>query len=149
MLDFLIYSLILITCVVIVYLISNSFTNFSEYKKIIQKPEDVEIKPLKTDKVVVLSREQCPYCTRIKEKLKDYTNYTIVSYNPDGSLAYDSNFSNMTLPERESITTTIDKFIKDSKQFGLFFPTVLYGSQTVIGHPSDDGINKIFKKLTL
>ena len=147
MLELLILSLILITCIVILYFISNIFTNFSEYKKVIKNPEDVQIEPLKTDKVVVLSREQCPYCTRIKEKLKGYTNYTIVSYNPDGSLEYDSNFSDIPLSERESITTTLDKFIKDSKQFGLFFPTVLYGSETVIGHPTDNGINKIFKKL--
>ena len=148
MLELLISSLLLITCAVIVYFISNSFTNFSEYKKLIQNPEDVEIEPLKTDKVVVLSREQCPYCTRIKEKLKDYKNYTIVSYNPDGTLDYDSNFSFMTLPERESITTTVKKFIEDSKQFGLFFPTVLHGSETVIGLPTDNAINKIFKKDT-
>ena len=147
MLELLISSLILITCIVILYFISNSFTNFSEYKKVIKNPEDVQIEPLKTDKVVVLSREQCPYCTRLKEKLKGYTNYTIVSYNPDGSLEYDSSFSDIPLSERESITTTLDKFIKDSKQFGLFFPTILYGSETVIGHPTDNGINKIFKKL--
>ena len=139
------FLLIILSCV-IVYFISNIFTTFSEYKKVIKSPEDVQIEPLKTDKTVVLSREQCPYCTKIKEKLKEYTNYTIVSYNPDGSLEYDSNFSYMSLSERESITNTVNKFIKDSKEFGLFFPTVLYGSETVIGLPTDNNINKIFKK---
>tara|TARA_Y100000389_G_scaffold205043_1_gene262375 strand:+ start:11059 stop:11436 length:378 start_codon:yes stop_codon:yes gene_type:complete len=123
------------------------FTNFSEYKKVIKNPDDITIEPLKTDNVVILSREQCPYCTKIKDKLKEYTNYTIISYNPDGSLEYDSSFSKLSLPERESITNTVDKFIKDSKDLGMFFPTVLYGSESIIGLPTDNMINKIFKKV--
>jgi|TARA_B100001769_G_scaffold186119_1_gene147494 glutaredoxin len=122
------------------------FTGFSKYEKIIKTPDDIQIKPLKTDKVVVLSREQCPFCTQMKEKLQGYTNYTIINYKPDGSLEYGSEFSNMSIDERESITNTTNKFIQDSKDFGLYFPTILYGSETVIGLPTDNYINKIFKK---
>ena len=147
MLDLSISFLIIILSCVFIYFINILFTNFSEYKKVIKTPEDVIIEPLKTNIVVVLSREQCPYCTKIKDKLKDYTNYTIISYTPDGSLEYDSSFSNMPLSERESITNTVNKFIKDSKDFGMFFPTVLYGSESVIGLPTDNNINKIFKKV--
>tara|TARA_B100000900_G_C20602258_1_gene726138 strand:- start:1939 stop:2316 length:378 start_codon:yes stop_codon:yes gene_type:complete len=122
------------------------FTNFLKYEKIIKNPEDIQIKPLKTDRVVVLSREQCPFCTQMKEKLQGYTNYTIINYKPNGTLEYDSEFSNMSIVERESITDTVDKFIKDSKDFGLYFPSILYGSESVIGLPTDNYINKIFKK---
>ncbi len=147
MLDLTISLLIIILSIVFIYFINVMFTNFSEYKKVIKNPDDITIEPLKTDNVVILSREQCPYCTKIKDKLKEYTNYTIISYNPDGSLEYDSSFSKLSLPERESITNTVDKFIKDSKDLGMFFPTVLYGSESIIGLPTDNMINKIFKKV--
>ena len=147
MLDLTISLLIIILSIAFIYFINVMFTNFSEYKKVIKSPDDITIEHLKTDNVVVLSREQCPYCTKIKDKLKEYTNYTIISYNPDGSLEYDSSFSNMSLPERESITNTVNKFIKDSKDLGMFFPTVLYGSESIIGLPTDNMINKIFKKV--
>ena len=71
---------------------------------------------------------------------------SIINYKPNGSLEYDSQFSNMSIDERESITNTTNKFIQDSKEFGLYFPTILYGSETVIGLPTDNYINKIFKK---
>ena len=146
MLELSISCLFIILSCVFIYFISTMFTGFSTYKKIIKTPEDIEIEPLKTDKVVILSREQCPYCTHLKEKISDYKNYTIINYKPNGSLEYDSQFSNLSIDERESITNTTDKFIKDSKDFGLYFPSILYGSESVIGLPTDNYINKIFKK---
>jgi len=146
MLELSISVLIIILSIITVYFISTSFTNFSEYKKVIRKADDVTIIPLKTDTVVVLSRENCPYCNTIKNKLKDYKDYIIINYNRDHSLDYGTDFTKLQPEERESITTTVNKFIDDSRQFGLFFPTVLYGSELNIGLPTDNMINKIFKK---
>ena len=125
---------------------STSFTNFSEYKKVIKKADDVIILPLKTKTVVVLSRENCPYCTMIKDKLKDYKDYVIIDFNHDQSLSYKDDFIKLPIKDRESINNTVNKFIEDSKPFGLFFPTILHGSELSLGLPTDNVINKIFKK---
>tara|TARA_B100000767_G_C19729677_1_gene521054 strand:+ start:1148 stop:1588 length:441 start_codon:yes stop_codon:yes gene_type:complete len=146
MLELSISVLIIILSIIAVYFVSTSFTNFSEYKKVIKKPEDVIILPLKTETVVVLSREDCPFCTMIQTKLKDYKDYIIIKYNRDNSLDYGDDFTKLQSEERESITNTVNKFIEDSKPFGLFFPTVLHGTELTLGLPTDNMINKIFKK---
>ena len=146
MLELSISALLIVLSIIAIYFVSVSFTNFSEYKKVITRADDVIIIPLKTEKVIVLSRENCPYCTTIKNKLTDYKDYIIISYNPDNSLDYGDDFTKLSPEERESITTTVNKFIEDSKPFGLFFPTVLHGSELTLGLPTDNAINKIFKK---
>jgi len=146
MLELSISVLIVILSLIALYFLNITFTNFSEYKRVVTKPDDIVIIPLKTEKVIVLSRENCPFCTKIKDKLKDYKDYIIINYNPDNSLDYGEDFIKLPQEERESITNTVDKFIEDSKPFGLYFPTVLYGSELIIGLPTDNYINKIFKK---
>ena len=146
MLELSISLLIIILTLVAVYFLNVSFSNFSEYKRVAKKPDDILITPLKTDKVVVLSRENCPYCTKIKDKLNNYKDYMIINYKQNGSLDYDNEFTKLSEEERESITFTVNKFIEDSKSLGLYFPTVLYGSEVHIGLPNDNNINKIFKK---
>ena len=146
MLELSISVLIIVLSFIAVYFLKVSFTNFSEYKKIVKKADDIVIIPLKTEKVIVMSRENCPYCTKIKNKLKNYKDYIVINYNPDNSIDYGQEFTDLPLEERESITTTVDNFIEDSKPFGLYFPTVLYGSEVTIGLPTDNAINKIFKK---
>ncbi len=146
MLELSISVLIIILSLISLYFLHTSFTNFSEYKRVVRKPDDIVIIPLKTENVIVLSREKCPYCTKIKDKLKDYKNYIIINYNSNGGLEYGEDFTKLPQEERESITTTLDKFIEDSKPFGMYFPTVLYGSELIIGLPTDNHINKIFKK---
>ena len=146
MLELSISVLIIVLSFIAVYFLKVSFTNFSEYKKIVKKADDIVIIPLKTEKVIVMSRENCPYCTKIKNKLKNYKDYIVINYNPDNSIDYGQEFTDLPLEERESITTTVDNFIEDSKPFGLYFPTVLYGSEVTTGLPTDNAINKIFKK---
>ena len=146
MLELSISFLIIILTFVAVYFLNLSFSNFSEYKRVAKKPDDILITPLKTEKVVVLSRENCPYCTKIKDKLNNYKDYITINYNQNGSLDYDKEFTKLSEEERESITNTVNKFIEDSKSLGLYFPTVLYGSEVHIGLPNDNKINKIFKK---
>ncbi|MBA45919.1 MAG: hypothetical protein CMB31_04970 [Euryarchaeota archaeon] len=146
MLELSISVLIIILSLIALYFLHTSFINFSEYKRVVRKPDDIVIIPLKTENVIVLSRENCPYCTKIKDKLKDYKDYIIINYNLNSGLEYGEDFTKLPQEERESITTTLDKFIEDSKPFGMYFPTVLYGSELIIGLPTDNYINKIFKK---
>lgn len=146
MLELSISLLILICSALAIYCIKTLFSKFPEYKKEIKKPSDIEIIPLRTDKTVVLSRENCPYCNIIKDKLNDYSNYTIINFNPDRSLSFNSDFTTSPIEERNSIITTVEKFIEDSNKVGLYFPTVFYGSNVTIGLPTDEQFNKIFKK---
>lgn len=146
MLELSISVLILICSALAIYCTKTLFSKFPEYKKEIKKPSDIKIIPLLTDKVVVLSRENCPFCNIIKTKLEDYSNYTIINFNPDRSLSFNSDFTSAPIEERNSINTTIEKFIEDSSKVGLYFPTVFYGSDVNIGLPTDENLNKIFKK---
>ena len=148
MLELSISLLILICSALAIYCIQTLFSKFPEYKKRIKRPEDIEIIPLLTDKVVVLSKENCPFCSRLKTKLEDYSNYTIINLNPDRSFSYNSDFTSLPIEERNSINNTTEKFIKDSSSnnVGLYFPTVFHGSDVTIGLPSDVDLNKIFKK---
>ena len=147
MLELSISLLILICSALAIYCIKTLFSKFPVYKKQIKKPSDIEIIPLNSDKVVVLSRENCPFCTRLKNKLEEnYSNYTIINFNTDRSLSFNSDFTSLPLEERNSINTTVEKFIEDSNKVGLYFPTVFYGSDVNVGLPSDEHLNKIFKK---
>ena len=87
MLELSISALLIVLSIIAIYFVSISFTNFSEYKKVITKADDVIIIPLKTEKVIVLSREDCPYCTTIKNKLADYKDYIII-YHHYGRIIY-------------------------------------------------------------
>jgi glutaredoxin len=139
--------LVLVCAAVLVYFINTIFSKFPVYEKVDNTvPGDIKGVPLITDRVVVLSRSDCPYCTDLENKLKDYTGYTIISFNSDKSLIFPSDFSRLPIAERESITNTVDTYIKDSSRTGLFFPTIFSGSDVTIGLPDDKTINKIFKK---
>ena len=139
--------LILVCAAVLVYFITTIFSKFPVYEKSDNEdPGGIKSIPLITDRVVVLSRDDCPYCTDLENKLKDYKDYTIISFNPDKSLTFAGDFSVLPLTERESIMNTVDVYIKDTSKTGLFFPTIFSGSEVTIGLPDDKTINKIFKK---
>jgi len=148
MLEIVISIVIVICSALLVYCTMTAFTKFSKYEEPPKQLQvgDIKSVPLLTDKVIVLSRENCPYCTLIKDKLTDYKDYTIVIFNPDSSLTFNSGFTDMPLTERDSVNKTIAQYIVDSKDFGLFFPTVFHGDKVSVGLPPDDEINKIFKK---
>ena len=55
MLELSISFLIIILSLTALYFLHTSFTNFSEYKRVVRKPDDIVIIPLKTENVVVLS----------------------------------------------------------------------------------------------
>ena len=148
MLEIIISIVIVLCSFLLIYCTTTIFTKFSKYEAppVQLKVGDIKSVPLLTDKVVVLSRENCPYCTLIKDKLKKYSNYTIVIFNPDSSLTFGPEFADMPVNERESVDKTISQFILDSKSVGLFFPTVFHDDKVTVGLPSDDQINKLFKK---
>ena len=71
MLELSISLLILICSALAIYCIQTLFSKFPEYKKRIKRPEDIEIIPLLTDKVVVLSKEK--EAEEIENKKKNKT----------------------------------------------------------------------------
>ncbi len=122
----------------ILYLINVSFEN-KKLKEEIKKPLKINIT---SDCIVVLSREDCPYCTLLEEQIVNYTKkHTVIKLNNVGNFKFDDTFTNLNAAERNNIIEEVKKIINGGT---VYFPTIIFNNEIQTGLPSLEKLNEIF-----
>ncbi len=128
----------------ILIVLLNLFYNINLLFKDIKVPEIKKKFKLgiKSEKIIIISRNGCPYCNILDSKIADAKNdYTKILINNDGTYTFDSTFSQLDVSERKSITDGFER-LKDN--LGYVFPTIMHKNYYNFGLPNDEVLNKIF-----
>ena len=132
---------VIYVCLILLVIILILSLNFLFFEKKSTNKE-VEIS-LKTDTIVILSRDGCPFCDKLDQKIIDSdAKYTKILYNLDDTYTFDETFSTLEKEERNEI---IKELAKISTAGRLFFTTIIDQDKLHVGLPEDNEINKIFK----
>ena len=95
------------------------------------------------DYIVILSKENCPYCTQLHNEIKTANKkYTIVTLNNMNRFDFDDTFTNLSLDERTHILNEIEKIIKPGKS--VMFPTIIVKDKLYYGLPQKEILTSIF-----
>jgi glutaredoxin len=128
-------SLILIT-IYLIYRINLSFEN-----KNTKGIESVKVNIL-SDCIVIISRDNCPYCTLLEEQIvNSKKRYTNIKLTPLGNFKFDDTFTNLEISERDNIIQEVKKIFETGV---LHLPTIIVGDKIHIGLPQKEKINEIF-----
>ena len=99
---------------------------------------------IKSEKVIVLSREGCPWCDKLEPELLAAKNsYTKIIMNDDGTFTFDETFTQLDKKERESIMKG-SRHLMDNK--GYYFPTIIYKNDYHLGLPDSKTLNAILNE---
>ena len=138
MINYIIIAFVVAITFYILYLINVSFEN-KKLKEEIKKPLKINIT---SDCIVVLSREDCPYCTLLEEQIVNYTKkHTVIKLNNVGNFKFDDTFTNLNAAERNNIIEEVKKIINGGT---VYFPTIIFNNEIQTGLPSLEKLNEIF-----
>ncbi len=136
MMSYIIITVIISITLFILYLINRSFEVKTE-----EKVQDFTLN-IKSDCIVILSMEVCPYCIQLEEKIKNSkTKYTIITLNGNSSFKFDSTFLDLSLEERDNIILEVQKLFTNGY---IQFPCIIVKNKVYRGIPKEDILNKIF-----
>lgn len=140
MINYILSAVIILVTLFLLYRIHLDF-KINEGPPPIEEPTEPEIN-IESDCIVILSQETCPYCKKLKEKIKSAKNkYTIIDVSDRDSFKLDDTFSSLTTEERESIINETKKLF----DFGqALFPTIISKNQIIVGLPQDEALAEIF-----
>ena len=95
------------------------------------------------DYVIVLVREDCPYCVELEKIIKpSNVKYTVVKLTNGMTFEFDDTFTNLSPDERDNIIKeTQNVFIPGQS---ILFPVILTGDNAYYGFPKKDTLEKIF-----
>lgn len=126
-----------VVTLVVLYLTKRVFDNFKIEK--LTAPFRLNIM---SDKIIILSRDGCPWCEKLDPYLEVSKNeYVKINVNNDNTFKFDEKFSKLEQGERE----TIIKGAKDLlENVGHYFPTIIYENEYIIGFPEEPILNKLF-----
>jgi len=138
MFKYLIGFIIILSSTIILYKINTVF----EPKTILQKRPVVNIL---SDCIVLLSKEDCPYCTELYTFIKDSKiKYTTITLTDDGTFKFDDVFTNLHIQERESIINETQKILTGGDT--VIFPTIIKHTHVYKGLPKQEIITDLFLK---
>lgn len=129
----------LFVTLLVLFLIKKKFDNFKIEK--LNVPFKLNIN---CEKVIVLSKNGCPWC----EKLDPYIDNAIkdcikIVVNDDDTFKFDEKFVNINQEERETIIKGSRDLLENT---GYYFPTIIYKNEYTIGFPEEKTLNKLFKE---
>ena len=92
----------------------------------------VETVDINSSYIIILSRDGCPFCTRLIEDYSSKTSkkYTIINLKSNLSFSFDNNFLTMEPEERENIIKGVQDVL--SRQ-PILFPTTIYNKNIIKG----------------
>ncbi len=123
----------------LLFFIRRKFNNFKIEKK--KVPFKLNIK---SDKVIILSKEGCPWCEKLDPHLDTAKNdYVKIMMNNDDTFRFDEKFSQLDQAERESIINGVTELMDN---VGYFFPTIIHDNEYILGFPEEEILNKILNE---
>ena len=138
MINYIIIAFVVAITFYILYLINVSFEN-KKLKEEIKKPLKINIT---SDCIVVLSREDCPYCTLLEEQIVNYAKkHTVIKLDNVGNFKFDDTFTNLNAAQRNNIIEEVKKIINGGT---VYFPTIIFNNEIQTGLPSLEKLNEIF-----
>lgn len=136
--EYIICALMIIITMVIIYVINASF----EYNFKLKTKEALKFNIL-SDYVIVLVKENCPYCEEVEEIIaKSNVKHTIVKLTNEKTFEFDNTFTNLTPEERNNIIKETQNIFIPGQT--ILFPTIITNDYTHSGLPKKDIISKIF-----
>jgi glutaredoxin len=97
---------------------------------------------IKSDYIVVLSQENCPYCKILEERIKDAKGkHTVITLTNSGTFKYDNYYTDMDIHEREDIINEVKKIFDTGM---VYFPVILYKTKIINGLPKPEEIDDLF-----
>ena len=104
--------------------------------------EDIKFNIL-SDYIIVLSKQNCPYCVELEEKIsKTKKQHTVITLTDEMTFIFDDTFTNLKEEERNSIITEMQKILIPGQE--VLFPTIITQDNTYTGLPKEEIITKIF-----
>lgn len=102
---------------------------------------------LYSDCILILSKEDCPYCSILEDyvkKSKCNSKYTIITFTNEGIFSFDETFITLTMKERSNIIDEVQKIFKKGE---VFFPNIIAKNKMYTGLPENKILNNIFNIL--
>tara|TARA_Y100000389_G_scaffold181920_1_gene198059 strand:+ start:3878 stop:4291 length:414 start_codon:yes stop_codon:yes gene_type:complete len=129
----------LFVTLLILFLIKKKFDNFKIEK--LSVPFKLNIK---SDKVIVLSKNGCPWCEKLEPYIDNAKKDCIkIVVNNDDTFKFDEKFSDLNQEERETIIRGSRDLLENT---GYYFPTLIYKNEYTIGFPDEKTLNKLFNE---
>jgi len=136
--QYIICALIIIFTLVSIYAINISF----DYNAKQRPKEEVKFNIL-SDCIIVLIKENCPYCEDLEEKIsKSNVKYTVIKLTAGYTFEFDNTFTNLTQDERNNIIRETQNIFIPGQT--ILFPTIITKENTYSGLPKKDIISEIF-----
>lgn len=129
----------LFVTLLVLFLVKKKFDSFKIEK--ISMPFKLNIN---SEKVIVLSKNGCPWCEKLNPYLDNSRNeYIKIDVNDDDTFNFDEKFAKLKQEERESIIKGSKDLLKNT---GYYFPTIIYKNEYTIGFPEEKTLNKLFNE---
>ena len=145
MINYIIICSVILITIYLIYIINLSFetkTKSETENENENKNESALKLNILSDCIIVLSREDCPYCTLLEEQLVNYTKkHTVIKLNNLGNFKFDDTFTSLDIAERENIIEEVKKIINTGV---VYFPTIIVNNKMHTGLPSLEKIKEIF-----
>ena len=136
---YIISSVIIFLSLLIIYVL-NYKLEYKEPKNIEKSADKINIL---SDCIVILSKESCPFCIQLKDKIKNTNKkYTTITLNNMNGYDFDDTFTNLGVEERDNILFELDKVIKPGNP--IYFPTVIVKDKIHFGLPKEEILSSIF-----
>tara|TARA_Y100000741_G_C18258319_1_gene559728 strand:- start:1970 stop:2398 length:429 start_codon:yes stop_codon:yes gene_type:complete len=141
MINYIIICCVILITIYLIYTINTSFENKTKSENENEKENSLKLNIL-SDCIIVLSREDCPYCTLLEEQLVNYTKkHTVIKLNNLGNFKFDDTFTSLDIAERENIIEEVKNIINTGV---VYFPTIIVNNKMHTGLPSLEKIKEIF-----
>lgn len=129
----------LFVTLLVLFLVKKKFDNFKIGKLSI--PFKLNIN---SEKVIVLSKNGCPWCEKLDPYIDSAKKDCIkIVVNDDDTFKFDEKFANLNQEERETIIRGSRDLLENT---GYYFPSIIYKNEYTIGFPEEKTLNKLFEE---
>jgi glutaredoxin len=129
----------LFVTLLVLFLIKKKFDNLKIEK--LNRPFKLNIN---SEKIIVLSKNGCPWCEKLDPYIDNATKECIkIVVNDDDTFKFDEKFINLNQEEREVIIKGSRDLLENT---GYYFPSIIYKNEYTIGFPDEKTLNKLFRE---
>lgn len=129
----------LFVTLLVLFLIKKKFDNLKIQK--LSRPFKLNIN---SEKIIILSKNGCPWCEKLDPYIDNATKDCIkIVVNDDDTFKFDEKFINLNQAEREAIIRGSRDLLENT---GYYFPSIIYKNEYTIGFPEEKTLNKLFRE---
>tara|TARA_B100000035_G_C21031820_1_gene568900 strand:+ start:83 stop:496 length:414 start_codon:yes stop_codon:yes gene_type:complete len=97
---------------------------------------------LSADCIMILSKEDCPYCSILQDYIKNSKfKYTVITLTNEGTFSFDEAFISLSIEERNNMIEETEKIFKKGE---VLFPIIVSKNKLFIGLPETKILDNIF-----